>query len=515
MILNNKKIINDLEYDLQFQRHIFYTSINETGKSPTNTNHSQLYSKGMRQTRWLIFQILADLRSPQSVLFLGASLGGDIIGASKMGLEVSVCDPDDDVLRGIKYLCKEVNCTHGSPDNYPHLKKFDIIIISPWWVIEINKIGQDWTAQAEKISTYLKPNGSCIFHARTNLRNPFLKRITGFTLEPYFFNNLCGIPHSQIITEMEKNGYSCSISHIYKDLVNPRIIFSNNNAYENFLDFILGKRNTWKTIIKKIVLYTISFIRIPPVLLFPGILLVFKKANIHKSNNYDPLLMRGSLHVTSSIGKFFENHQYFRHSIGGKYGSKEANLLNYMGRETQLRTYLNLPIEEVKLCGVSSISYPLIFGHDIHFSERFSYLDQLREFLLHLSRIKPPDMIPSGYTWLQKKLFYQLGKEKETLKTYHIWLAKKALERLRNKDVLCRISHGELASHNIRIRNDGTLIVIDWVQAYIGHPLIDWWTFLYWPEAPKEMDNPPSAIRMGLSKETMDDLWLVWRTAYK
>jgi hypothetical protein len=135
---------NKADFKLNQLKRIFYRSINITGKPPKEPEHYQLFTIGLRKTGWTLLQILADHPHPhphpQKILFIGASFGGDIIGAAQIDTDITVIDSNQKFLKGVKRLCPEVECINGNPSNFSVVSQFDIIIFSIWWLIEVNNM---------------------------------------------------------------------------------------------------------------------------------------------------------------------------------------------------------------------------------------------------------------------------------------------------------------------------------------------------------------------------------------
>ena len=95
---------------------------------------------------------------------------------------------------------------------------------------------------------------------------------------------------------------------------------------------------------------------------------------------------------------------------------------------------------------------------------------------------------------------------------------KNDLINLNNNSVFRFLCHGELRTGNIVLDSfDKNFIIIDWPQAYIGHPLIDWWMYIYWDKKPKSFSNAivPKELLFGITSMDLQRLYRVWVNLYK
>ena len=78
-------ILNDSENSIVKIRDQYLLSVSVPMDTGSNFQHNNLIGPGTMSSRWIMLQLLAGHPNPKKVLFLGATLGGDIIGACNQG----------------------------------------------------------------------------------------------------------------------------------------------------------------------------------------------------------------------------------------------------------------------------------------------------------------------------------------------------------------------------------------------------------------------------------------------
>jgi hypothetical protein len=192
---------------------------------------------------------------------------------------------------------------------------------------------------------------------------------------------------------------------------------------------------------------------------------------------------------------------------------REARLLEYLATYPAVRPYVN-PAEDTEYWSGMRVSrYAFLPGHAVSHRHASTHGDFVRRFLGVLSTVSPPTFLEPAASRLNRYLM----RRKPDTDSLLVDEAVSVLTRLDERGVLRWITHGELAAHNLRVVRTPSgerIKVIDWPQAYIGHPLLDWWMYNYWRGAPRPRGHTPGDLRMGVPEADLDDLWLLWRVAY-
>jgi hypothetical protein len=247
---------------------------------------------------------------------------------------------------------------------------------------------------------------------------------------------------------------------------------------------------------------------------FPMGIIVARRPDARRSDSIgSPLWMKRTGRVVTSI----ERHvgpSYFvrsgpRHSV-----LKEAELLRYLDGFDELKWWINPPIDIRGYGTLHRARYGYLSGFAMFGNRPEAIAPAILDFLIRLSRVPPPEFLDPGVARLRKYLLKEIDSGRADPPTR----ALNRLDHLEGRGVFRWVTHGELGAHNIRIVDDpcgSRITVVDWPQSYSGHPLIDWWMFRYWGGAPPGRLETPIQLTMGLTESQLDDLWLVWRSAYR
>jgi len=489
-----------------------YELIREIGYPPEQRPSSRIYPKGLRKTRWTLFQLLSMHPNPKKILFLGATLGGDILGAVESGITVTVLDRDQEILDELNNLNTKIQCINSDANNLPEMEKFDIIFISPWWVINVNRSKISWGHHIENVLHYLQPDGSLFIYGLISKPNGLLMKLTGCPVSTEFRHKLLLVPNRQIELLLNERGLLKTVYHVYRDYINPHYVFASKFEGKHLAGLDFEKSSHWKCQVLGWLSGIFEFLKVPYSRLYPATLLCFHKNQVG-FNSLDPMWLKVSKQIVTSIGEYDGKLRYFRHSSKNGTWSSEQEIMQYVSTNKYIQKHINIPLANVVVSGVPSLIYPFIDGQMISNQESVKYGEQVINFLQELSAVEAPEFLPSGYKTLKELISKNFNGDNFTNNQLD---AIEALERLQQKDSFNYITHGDLYPSNFLIRNsDQNLIIIDWAQTYKGHPLLDWWIYRYTKEIPDHDPEIPDVLRLGLDKQNLEDLWLVWKSAYK
>lgn len=193
---------------------------------------------------------------------------------------------------------------------------------------------------------------------------------------------------------------------------------------------------------------------------------------------------------------------------------REARIINAIA-ESPVKTYVSVPTSITYDRGMVFVEYPILIGCNLNKNKKNKYSRKIIEFLSIIGKEINPDVLPlePAFDRLNRYLKYKSKKlSKEITEKLE-----KDLIKLNQESVFRFLCHGELRTGNIFLDIlDNRIIIQDWPQAYIGHPLIDWWMFIYWDKKPKSFSNvmTPYELCFGISEDNLIRLWRVWENLY-
>ena len=266
---------------------------------------------------------------------------------------------------------------------------------------------------------------------------------------------------------------------------------------------LVGDTHDFQTSLRKLYLRTIMTAGFPPAGLSHSRLIVYRARR--KRWKHLPFISRAR--VTGRALTMTSSDSFFRMDLGCGSVKLEANLLEVL-HNSVCSDYLISPEWKVSMSGLTGFRYEYFPGRAGSPRSELTYQFKALNFLLRLSDVQAPKFLEPARARLSRYIGRRLpeGESREE--------ALRLLKVLSDRGVFRFVSHGEFRVGNLRIGENGKLKFVDWVQAYLGHPLMDWWRFVYDMGAPSSPKSVPEELQQGLQESEIRMLWTVWKAAY-
>ena len=232
-------------------------------------------------------------------------------------------------------------------------------------------------------------------------------------------------------------------------------------------------------------------------------LIVYRRRR--KRGTQTPFISRAR--VTGRALTMTSSDSFYRMDLGCGSVKLEANLLERL-QASASSDYIIPPEWKVSFSGLTGFRYEYFPGRAGSSRSELKYRSQALNFLLTLSEVQAPSSLEPALVRLSRYIGRRVpeGESREE--------ALRLLKVLSDNGAFKFVTHGEFRAGNLRIGENGKLKVVDWVQAYLGHPLMDWWRFVYDTGAPNSPTSAPEELQRGLTESEIRMLWTVWKAAY-
>jgi aminoglycoside phosphotransferase (APT) family kinase protein len=398
---------------------------------------------------------------------------------------------------------------------------FDVIYVTPAWLCSAFTQTRSLASLVAKIANCLAPDGCLVVKVPLHLgrmRARLQVRLFSGQQLLEMNGNACGVSLREMVSAI--NGEGLDVDALFyvsggKHLETYHRVVNASLAPEGFVNRVFGDERDLASRLRKLPLRAWLKLRQPIEQVFSSAFVVARRSGstVKGDEGAERLIWakvtgRAVTSVLSSHGKT----AFLRSSASGTL-IKEAQLLQYLRSFEEVATYINPPCKEAPYAGLPTFWYEFLPGYGVSHKEVRAHRATVEGFLAVLSAVPAPKFLEPAAARLGRYMERRVAKFPPGVIDH----ARKCLARLDNRRGFRWIVHGELGAHNLRIHDApaGTQVkVIDWPQSYRGHPLLDWWMFLYWSAAPERRGVTPPRLRMGLSDAELDELWLVWRVAY-
>lgn len=476
-------------------------------------------------SRWGMVQLLAGHPAPSRVLFLGATLGGDIRGAVRLGHEVVVADPSPEALASLSSETDGLSIPNESlvrttPSALLDLgAPFDIVWVTPWWLANCRPERVALTRLLENAKECMAPEGRLLLQILSRRPSALTRYIArAVSGQPFPFKLFRKLPYwkeGALRETMVRCGLEGSQTFYVADgLTTHTTIINASLSPRQIARSRFGSVPGFGTRFRQAPLRILSALGGSPGRGFP--FQIVSAGRNGERGTVVPDLLRRLLHarvtgrVVTALFAGDGGPWFVRVDTGCGSALREARLLEFLSEREEVAAFVHAPDRIQKVAGLEAAWYRYLPGYSFQGTGAGTHREQIEEFLRRLSSVPPPAFLePAG-----DRLGRYLGRRREKAPE-RVKRALDSLERLSRDGAFRWITHGELRDGNIHVvREPEGLKVVDWVQSYRGHPLLDWWMYNYWNGAPEGPGHSPEQLRMGLTDHAVSDLWSVWRASY-